>query len=95
MDEYLDTNKELYGEYKEKKVEYDQLKEKEQEIKENFGQDKVEEALDERIKKMEKKVKKVKKEDLDVDDFIEDYREAKKGVLRYQLMKQKIFAEAV
>ena len=90
-----ENNKQLYKEYKEKKGEYDELKEKEQEIKENFGADKIEETLDKKIKELDKEVKRVKKDDLDIDDFIEDYRTAKKEVFKYQLMKQKIFPESV
>ena len=93
MNEYYERNKELYSIYQEKKEIYDELKEKEQEIKENLGAEKVEEALDDRIQELEKEVKRVKKDDLDIDEFIENYRVARKEVLKYQIMKQKIFPE--
>lgn len=94
VDENIEKHTELYNEYKEKLSAYEELKEKEQEILDSFGPDKVEEAIDEKIKGLDKEAKRIKKEDMDIEDFIEKYRKAKKETIKYQLMKQKIFPES-
>lgn len=93
LEEYHERNVELREKFDEKMEEYDALKEQEAEIMENFGPEKVEEALDEKIHGLEKQIKAIKKEDMDIDDFIDEYREAKKEMNKYVFMKQKIFSE--
>lgn len=93
LESHIKKHKDIFADYQDKRTAYENLKFQEQEIMEKFGPDKVEEALDNKISELEREAKQIKKEDMETDDFIEEYRLAKKKAIRYQLMKQKIFPD--